>query len=231
MLRRMEMYKVRGDVPEHVVANLERILLNCQDFIPQLRHSVVARNMSNVDVTIVWEHAFESAEAYDIYIAHPYHACILDRYLFPDSPEVVTEQVMGENNLGVGLLGYEIDHPHYYRETGVRRVVMLRIDPEAPSAEIAAQLDSLRAAADRVSELAVSIFASNKLGLEWFDQWTHVWEQAFADEDAMASYLEGGSELARAEKAGWLSPLTPLIQRSLAVHYRLRTPGPEVRNT
>jgi hypothetical protein len=231
MLRRMEMYKIRSDVPKHVVSQLEGILLNCQNFVPQLRHSVVARNMSDVDVTIIWEHAFDSAEAYDIYVAHPYHACILDRYLFPDSPEVVTEQVMGENNLGIGLLGYEIDGAEYYRESGIRRIVLLRIDRGATPAEVEAQLDVLRAAAGRLPELAVSIFASNKMGLEWFDQWTHVWEQAFGDEDAMTTYLEGRSELALAEKAGWRSPLTPLIERSLAIHYRLRKPGPEERST
>ena len=44
-------------------------------------------NLSDAPVQLVWEHAYESPEAYRRYMVHPYHAVVIDRYLLPDAPE------------------------------------------------------------------------------------------------------------------------------------------------
>ncbi len=115
MLRRFEMDKIRENVSEAKVVAFEDTLRGCHRFIPQLMHSVVARNLSDTGISIVWEHAYESAESYDEYLRHPYHICVLDRYLLPDAPDLITR----DNGLRLGLLGYEIDTPDFLVQDGI----------------------------------------------------------------------------------------------------------------
>jgi hypothetical protein len=121
MQRRFEIYSVRPDVPRKKVREMEGILRNCGRFVPEVLHSVVATNLSKAPVQVVWEHAYESAEAYDRYMVHPYHANLLDRYLLHDCPERITTA----NDLACGLVGYECDQPIYYMSRGFRRLVLI----------------------------------------------------------------------------------------------------------
>ena len=63
---------------------------------------------------LIWEHAYEDADAYAWYMRQPYHICILDRYLLPEAPECITAS---RRELKLGLMGYEIDGAPF-RRTG-----------------------------------------------------------------------------------------------------------------
>jgi len=222
MLRRFEMYKMRDGVPAETVAELEEILRGCGKYIPQVLHSVVGSNTTDAGVDMVWEHAYESPETYyEQYMRHPYHICVFDRYLLPDSPARVIEN----DSTGLGLVGYEIDGPAYYRKGGFRRLVMLRMRRDAPAERVEALLSALREAPGESPQLAVSIAAVNSMGEEWFPGgWSHVWEQAFDSEQDMSTYLEGESRLARSERSGWQDETSDVVEASVDVCYRLHEP-------
>jgi hypothetical protein len=123
VLRRFEIYTMaEGAAPEKVL-QLEEAFRRCGDFIPEMTHSVVGKNLSDVDVDMVWEHGYASPEAYQRYMVHPFHANILDRYLLNDCPE----RIVGNSPLGDGtLVGYACDGPVYLMHDGTRKVVLSR---------------------------------------------------------------------------------------------------------
>lgn len=210
MLRRFEMYRLRSDVSRRAGAELKNALTDCSRFIPEMLDSAVGWNRTaSTPVNLVWEHAYESTEAYARYMRHPYHICILDRYLLPDSPE----RVIVNDEHGIGLLGYEIDAPIYRRKTGMRRVVAFQLLESAAAEEVEELIDAMR----ETPGLALSIVAENTMGQEWFPgYWSHIWEQAFQDETSLRRYLSGSSHLANAERSGWRGEP---VERSLAVEY------------
>ncbi len=223
MLRRFEMYKMRDGTSAETVAELEEVLRGCGKYIPQVLHSVVGSNLTYTDVDMVWEQAYESRETYyEQYMRHPYHICVFDRYLLPDSPGRVVEN----GSLGLGLVGYEIDSPAYLRKDGIRRLVMLRMRADAATERVDELLSALRDAPAETPQLALSIVADNSMGEEWFPGvWTHVWEQAFDSEEDMRGYLEGDSRLARAERSGWRDEAGGVVEASIDVAYLLHEPG------
>ncbi len=222
MLRRFEMYKMRDGTSAETVAELEDVLRGCGKYIPQVLHSVVGRNLTDTNVDMVWEQAYESRETYyEQYMRHPYHICVFDRYLLPDSPGRVVEN----GSIGLGLVGYEIDGPAYLRKDGIRRLVMLRMRADAATERVDELLSALREAPAEAPQLAVSIAAANSMGEEWFPGvWTHIWEQAFDSEEDMRSYLEGESWLARAERSGWRDETSDVVEASIDVAYQLHEP-------
>jgi hypothetical protein len=214
------MYKIRDDVPEARVVELEEILRGCGRYIPQLLYSVVARNLSDIGISLVWEHAYESAESYEEYMRHPYHICVLDRYLLPDAPGLIIEN----DGLGLGLLGYEIEEPAFLRRDGIRRVVAFQIDAQAGSAEREALVASLAEASSRAPELQLSLVAENTMGAEWFPgAWSHIWEQAFDSTESLRDYLAGDSSPAQAERA-WRSGGSEIVKHSVDVFYPVHEP-------
>lgn len=188
MLRRFESYTFHESTTPEEVADLTRVLLRACEFIPEVRYSAVGMNQSDVPVALVWEHAYEGPESYARYMCHPYHICMLDRYLLPESPECITAS---RGELGVGLFGYEIDGAPFRRDRGVRRIVAMKaardVDVDAWNA-FESEITSLPT---RVQEMRASIVAPNVMGLEWFPQgWTHIWEQAYDDESGMRCALD-----------------------------------------
>jgi hypothetical protein len=222
MQRRFEMYRVRDDVPRAVVDEFTGILRQCGDFIPQLLDSFAAKIPAERGVNFIWEHAYPSADAYEDYMCHPYHICVLDRYLLPDAPGLITEP----DDSQLGLLGYEVGEPVYRLGEGVRRLVIFNVDPSAPAERVDALLGEMRDTPRHSPEMLVSIAESNTMGAEWFPgAWSHIWEQAFESERSMRSYLEGDSPLARAERAGLKDGVASVIERSLHLHYGLTGAG------
>jgi hypothetical protein len=228
MLRRFEMYSIRDGAPAAAVEKLRAALRDCSRFIPEVRHSAVGTNLSRAPLHLVWDHAYESADAYRCYMVHPFHACVLDRYLLSDSPE----RIVSDNGLGAGLVGYACDAPVFYLGRGARRLVLLHVAEEAPD-------EAVRAVGQLVSDAAsstgmcVSVFAENTFASRWFDgvtplagrpSWTHLWEQGFESLHDMRSYLDGDSPSARAERSGWVSVAGGIVQRSLDVSYEIQ-PG------
>ncbi len=206
--RRFEMYGIPAGASEQARRHLADVLRDTGRFIPEVLDSAVGWNTSSTPIDLVWEHAYASAESYAAYMRHPFHICVLDRYLLPDSPERVTE---GRSELQLGLMGYEIDEPRFRAREGVRRVVALKMADAAAPAVVDAVCDRLRRRADDVAGVRLSVVEPNTMGLEWFpDGWTHVWEQVFDDEATMERVCED-------EDALWAPP----VVRTAVVHYRI----------
>lgn len=223
MQRRFEMYRIRDDVPRAVVAEFTEILRHCGEYIPQLLDSVTGELPAERGVNFIWEHAYRSAEEYEAYMCHPYHICVLDRYLLPDAPGLIAEHEDSQ----LGLLGYEIDGPVYRRSEGIRRLVIFNVDAEAPAERVEDLLGEMRDAPRHAPEILLSLSEPNTMGAEWFPgAWSHIWEQAFESEGSLQSYLAGDSPMARAERSGLQEGVASIIERSLEFHYSLTGAGP-----
>jgi hypothetical protein len=198
VLRRFESYAFDESATAEQIADLASALRRCGEFITEVRDSAVGMNQSEADVALVWEHAYEGPDAYARYMCHPYHICVLDRYLLPESPECITAP---RAQLGLGLMGYEIGDARFRRDSGVRRLVALKVSA-VDDGEWNAFVETLEGA----PELRVSIVAANTMGLEWFPNgWTHVWEQAYDDERAMQRAIAGEAVLLGAGPIeGWV---------------------------
>jgi hypothetical protein len=212
VLRRFEIYTMAdGTAPEKVL-ELEEAFRRCGDFIPELTHSVVGKNLSEVDVDMVWEHGYESPEAYQRYMVHPFHANILDRYLLNDCPE----RIVGNSPLGDGtLVGYTCDGPTY-------------LILEGPDEQQQSFIEALRSLAGSEAGVVLSVVEPNTFGVAWFDgvtpmlppsQWTHVWELGFESAEAYDAYQKGQSPLARAEAAGWEDDGSGVVRQAVELHY------------
>jgi len=224
VLRRLELYSIRTDAPRRRVKALETACARCGRFIPEVLHSRVGWNLSDAPVQLVWEHAFVSADAYQKYMVHHYHAGVLDRYLLHDSPE----RVVIDNDLGAGLVGYECDGPVFDMSTGVRRLVLLRVDRRATPTAISRLTETLSQGPTDDDRMKLSVVGANTLGAAWFDgvtpvagrpRWTHVWEQGFLDPDGLEAYRDGPSVLAGAERRGWEGWMNGIVEGAVSLHY------------
>ena len=190
MLRRFECYGFAPETPVAARAELARVLRDTGRFIPEVLDSATGTDRSETPIDLVWEHTYAHASAYATYMCHPFHVCVLDRYLLPESPECVTEPRRG---LALGLLGYETDDVTRVTD-GVRRIVALRADPAAPRAQVDAFVAGL--ASEPPPGAVGSAAGPNSMGLEWYpDGWTHVWEQTFPDEASMVAALAAEAAL------------------------------------
>jgi Stress responsive A/B Barrel Domain len=224
MLRRFEVYALRPDAPADRVHDLEAACRDCGRFIPEVLDSAIGTNLSDAPVQLVWEHAYASPAAYRRYMVHPYHAVVIDRYLLPDSPE----RIVIDGPLGAGLYGYGCDTPSYRMSSGIRRLVLLRLDPAASERDVVQLHELLEGARQVVPDMVVSIGAANTMGAAWFDgvtpvmgppRWTHLWEQGFTSRDALDAYRQGDSALAAVERAGWEGFMGDIITRSAELFY------------
>lgn len=229
MLRRFEIYSLRDDAPADSVARLRLALRDCARYIPEVQHSAIGTNLAEGALQLAWEHSYSSPEAYQRYMIHPFHAGILDRYLLADCPERITS----DNGLGAGLAGYECDGPVYFQPGGVRRLVMLQLQPDASTERLEGFAEIVRNAPLESPELSTSVFAENSMASRWFDgvtpitaapAWSHLWEQGFPTLDAAEAYLTGPSALATAERDGWSGWLDGIVTNELHVTYELE-PG------
>ena len=226
MLRRFELYASAPRRPGRVG---ERPRARRVSLRPPHPRGALLRGRADVadsPVDLVWEHAFDSPAAYRRYMAHPYHAAVLDRYLLADSPE----RIVADDALGAGLVGYALRRPRIRVAVGARRVVLLRVDQAAAAEDVERLWRTLRAAPSDVAGMAVSVVAPNTLGPAWFDgetpitgppRWTHLWEQGFVSLDAMAAYRDGSSAAARVEREAWTGTTGGVIRRAAEVAYAL----------
>jgi hypothetical protein len=214
VLRRFETYAFHETTTPEQVTELARVLRRASQFIPEVLFSAVGQNESDADVELVWEHAYDGPDAYARYMCHPYHICMLDRYLLPESPECITAPRAG---LGLGLLGYEIQDARFRRDGGIRRLVAMKAAAGVDAHRWSSFASELTDGSLRSPELRVSIVVPNTMGLEWFpDGWTHLWEQAYDDEPAMRRTL---TDEVKALEAG-------PIEGWVDVYYRLDTEPP-----
>jgi hypothetical protein len=221
VLRRFEIYSMGDGVRPEEVWRLEEAFRKCGEHIPELKDSVVGRNLSEQPIHMVWEHSYDSPEAYQRYMVHPYHANILDRYLLNDSPErIVTDGILGDG----ALVGYTCETPIYHMTSGVRKVVLFGLDGQ--ESDVAAFAERLRKLPVDEEGIVLSVIEANTFGIAWFDgvtpilppsQWTHVWELGFVSLDAYNAYQDGDNPVARSERDGWQSD--GAVRRAVELHY------------
>lgn len=206
MIRRFETYAFVDGTTEPARRQVADILLAAARHIEEIRHNAIGWNRSPDAVELVWEHAYESVDAYRRYMVHPYHAEMIDRHILVDSPERVVEPVVG-----AGLFGYHCADASFVFDGGARRVSLLRtaepVTGSAP-ADLADHLARLTAEGGGT----MSVVGTNTLANSWFDgvtplsarppKWSLVWEQGFADTDALERFVAGGPELP-APVVGW----------------------------
>jgi hypothetical protein len=189
MLRRFEIYPVDPAAPDEAREAMNVGIRDCGKYIPELLHSAIGHAESDTSLNFVWEHAYESPKAYQRYMAHPYHAAVLDRFLLNDSPE----RIILDNAYGLGLVGYDCDAPEYLLPDGAaRRLVALQLKEGAEDRFAAiAQEEAARGG------MMLSVFEPNSFAAKWFDgetdtgletPFTHLWEQGFATIDAARAY-------------------------------------------
>jgi hypothetical protein len=213
MLRRWEIYSLAPDAPKAEVQEMERRLLECQRYLPELLHSAIGYNQSPVGYDVAWEHAYESPESYQRYMVHPYHSNIIDRFLLNDSPE----RVVTDSDLDAGLVGYACDGPVFYLPPGhARRLVLLRLRPGSADA-FAAIAEQSRTSDPR---MVLSVFAENSFATRWMDgvnqiyaetTFTHIWEQGYAN---LAD--------AQAASTNWQAMAGNMIEKSLELWYSIK---------
>lgn len=140
--------------------------------------------------TAIWENNLIDEAMYSgPYMHHPYHAGTLDEYLMGDSPRCWTHDTF--------TVRYVMDEDHPRPEKGIRRLLLLKIPEDSGTAE-------LEALAASPSPMVASVFKADTVG--WVSPkgraWTHVWEQSFADRDALDSYLQTREGKASASMEG-----------------------------
>lgn len=230
MIRRFEIYGIGPDAAGSGVRAFESACRRCRQFIPEVLHSRVGRDFTGAATRLVWEHAFASPEAYQRYMVHPYHADVLDRYILNDSPE----RVVVDDGLGAGLVGYLCDGPVFALSTGVRRLVLLRLDRSASPAQIHRLTQTLADGPADDDQLILSVVGVNTLGAAWFDavtpitgrpRWTHLWEQGFENLDALDAYRDGSSPLAKAERRDFVGWNNGIIAAAASLQYAIDDPA------
>jgi hypothetical protein len=226
VLRRLEIYDLAAGETGSGVDALVSACRRCGQFIPEVLYSRVGWNLSDAPARLVWEHAFDSPEAYRTYMAHPYHADVLDRYLLHDSPE----RVVVDTGLGAGLVGYHCQGPVFEMARGVRGLVLLRVSRGASPAEIHRLERTLADGPESADQMIVSVVGANTLGPAWFDgvseitgrpRFTHLWEQGFAGIESFHAYRHGASALADAERRGFDGWMNGMIEDAVGLHYEI----------
>lgn len=206
MIRRFETYTFLDGTSEALRRQLAGILDAAGEHIEEIRNNAVGWNRSPDPVELVWEHAYESVDAYRRYMVHPYHAEMIDRHILVDSPERVVEPVTG-----AGLFGYHCGDASFVLESGARRVSLLKTAEPVTGSAPDGLVDRLaRLTADAGGTL--SVVGTNTLANAWFDgvtslssrppKWSLVWEQGFGDLDALERFVAGTPELP-APIVGW----------------------------
>jgi hypothetical protein len=203
VIRRFESYAFVPATPDEARLALAEVLAGCGRYIPEVLDSAIGWNGSSGPAELVWEHAFDSTDAYRRYMVHPYHADIIDRYVLPDSPERIVEPVTG-----AGLFGYHCGEPAFLVPPGgARRVVLLRLEPGDRATGAPGDLDERARGAAKAAGATCSSIGANTMASAWFDgetplpvpapKWTHVWELGFADLGALEHHLaHTGADLA-----------------------------------
>jgi Stress responsive A/B Barrel Domain len=92
MLRRLYLISIRSDASPERVGELVRVLEEAPAFIPSMRWSRVSSEISRNPYDLVWDNSFEDEAGFQDYLLHPYHANVIDHYMYLESPAaIITE--------------------------------------------------------------------------------------------------------------------------------------------
>jgi hypothetical protein len=212
MLRRFEIYSMNPNAPPAKVEAMRAAMKNARRYIPEVLHSAVGNNKSDVGLGFVWEHAYESAQSYQRYMIHPFHANVYDRYLLNDCPE----RIVTDNPYDVGLLGYSCESPVYFlANKAARRLVLLRV---AEGKEEFMRALTERTRADN-PHMRLSVFAENTFATRWLDgetqilpstTYSHIWEQGYES-----------LEQAAAAGADWRAAAGGAVEKFIELWYEI----------
>ncbi len=219
MIRRFELYKVRQGTPAETLDKFETMFMVIKKYVPQVHESFIGRDISGSDVTHIWDHGLADwHEFLDIYMSHPYHICILDRYLLWDNPECITER-SGKG----GHVYYETESWQPSLNKGLKRLILFRIRSDADPKWMGNLQEDMRKLSKQVPGMKVSSAGQNLSGKIFRTKWTHVWEQIFEDEAALKRYLAHSSPVAQLDRKGWKeSPECPVEEVSIASYWKDR---------
>lgn len=175
MIRRFYIMPLNAGVSDGVLQDFVQGFDDTDRFLPGLVDSSAGIDLENR--TVIWENNFVDEATYTgPYMVHPYHAATLDTYLMGDSPLCITHDTF--------TVRYQTSGEEPRLEKGVRRLVLMNLAEGADTAAI-------EALAARPPQMAASVFRADDVG--WVSakgrSWTHIWEQGFADADALARYL------------------------------------------
>jgi len=216
MIRRFELYKVRADTPPDVMARFRRMFRDVETYLPVVHHSFLGENTGGGEVTHVWEHTYDSWEEYEgVYLAHPFHICVLDRYLLPDNPECITERTARG-----GLAQYDMPSWDAARAAGLKRLVLLRLKADASQEWLRRVAERMEQVAEQSPAMRFSMVGRRPERARYPSKWGIVWEQAFADQRGLEAYLAQPSPLATLERSAWQVNRPPEVDDCTVVVYR-----------
>lgn len=186
MIRRFYIMPLNHRATPDKVAEFIDAYAACDSYLPGLFAS--AAGLDSANRTVVWENNFVDEETYSgLYMVHPYHAATLDSYLMADSPELITQDTF--------TVRYEIDRAVARIESGIRRLVLMKLPDQAETAASAA----LSGAQEHV---ATTVFSRDNV--KWVSPkgkaWTHILEQEFTDDAALDAYLRTAHGIATSSK-------------------------------
>ena len=182
MIRRFYIMPLRYGVDDAKVEEFRKVFDDTDRFLPGLVDS--AAGLDYDSDTVIWENNFVDEAAYTgPYMLHAYHAQMLDNYLMADSPECITHDIYATR--------YTFDTPPPRIESGIRRIVLMKV----------AEGSDTSAIADMVAKgdgMAASTIGEDNVGWVSFKgrPWTHIWEQTFADETQLDTWLRSRDGLA-----------------------------------
>ena len=189
MIRRFYIMPLNHRATEENVTRFIEDYAACDQFIAGLSASGAGLDF-NGD-TVIWENVFDSEDTYaGLYMVHPYHACTLDSYLMADSPELITQDTF--------TVRYELPGDIPRIEQGIRRLVLMKLPDEAEST-------AEKLLSEPAEHVATTVFSRDNV--KWVSPkgkaWTHILEQAFADEDDLDAYLESAHGIGTSSKDGF----------------------------
>jgi hypothetical protein len=175
MIRRFYIMPLNAGVGDATLQEFLQGFDETDRFLPGLIDSSAALDFDSR--TVIWENNFVDEATYSgPYMVHPYHAATLDTYLMGDSPQCITHDTF--------TVRYQAPAGSRAMEKGVRRLVLMKLAEGADTSVI----EGLVA---RREGVAISVFRPDDVG--WVSAkgraWTHVWEQGFADQEALDRYL------------------------------------------
>lgn len=189
LIRRYYILPLRAGVRDAQVQEFVDVLSAADRFIPGLLDS--SAGLDAGARTVVWENTFVDEPSYSgPYMVHPFHIGAIDGYVMADSPECVTQDIF--------TVRFQTPDASQRQRTGIRRVLLLNVASDAEASII-------KSLATEAAGMASSGFGADDVS--WVSAkgraWSHVWEQAFTDDEQLDRYLQSRDGIACSSVEGF----------------------------